>query len=359
MDKNIYVTKPFLPPIKEYIELLEEIWSNEMLTNNGPIVSRFEKELLNRTKVKNLVSVANATLGLELALKALNIMGEVITTPFTFYATLTSIMRHGATPVFADIDPDTFNIDPKKIEEKITDKTSAILAVHVFSNPCDIEAIEDIARKYNLKVIYDSAHAMFVDYKDRSILEYGDISVVSFHATKLFNTVEGGACITKDEAIAEELKSLRNFGIDKNGELPSVGTNAKISELHGAMGLLNLKYIDEILEDRTNKYQLYRSILEKNHNLGFQKINQKSYNYSYMPILFKNEEELLKALEKLNKNNVFPRRYFYPSLNKLSCLEKPYQSLPISEDIASRILCLPLYNSLSFDEIKYICDLLK
>lgn len=358
MNKKIYVTRPFLPPIEEYISYLKDIWESGILTNDGGMVKRLERELCNILKVDNLSVVANGTLGLQIAIKALNLEGEIITTPFSYVATFSSIAWQNCTPVFVDIDPETFNIDPYKIEPKITERTSAILGVHVFSNPCDTNAIDLISKKYNLKVIYDAAHSLFVNYEDKSLLDYGDISVVSFHAVKLFNTAEGGACITKSKKLAERIRKIRNFGFDSDGEITDVGINAKMSELHAVMGLASLKYIDEIIRKRKDKYNGYYKLLSNNKNIKFQKINTEQYNYSYMPVLFPNEKILLSVLDKLNKNNIFPRRYFYPSLNKLKIANKNVDSLPIAEDIAKRILCLPLYYCLDDKDIGFICELI-
>lgn len=358
MRKNIYVTQPFLPPIEEYICILKDIWETGILTNNGQMVRRLEKELKDILKVEYLLAVANATLGLQLAIKALDLTGEIITTAFSFVATCSSINWQNCKPVFVDIDPETFNIDVNKIESKISDRTSAILGVHVFSNPCDIYAIEEIAKKHNLKVIYDAAHSLFVNYDGKSILEFGDISVVSFHAVKLFNTIEGGACITKSIELAEKIEQLRNFGFDKAGAINSTGLNAKMTELHAAMGLASLKYIDEIKRKRREKHNLYKELLSKNKDIGFQKVNEKQYNYSYMPVLFPDEKTLLSVLKKLNENNIFPKRYFYPSLNNLKINLETKDKFPIAENISKRILCLPLYHTLEDSEIENICKII-
>ncbi|SDY45191.1 hypothetical protein SAMN05660462_00072 [Proteiniborus ethanoligenes] len=358
MNKKIYVTRPFLPPLEEYIPYIEQIWESGILTNDGEMVKRLEKELSNALGIENLIAVANGTLGLQIAIKALDLTGEIITTPFTFIATLRAIDWQNCTPVFVDIDSETLNIDSKKIEAKITEKTSAILGVHVFSNPCDVESIEAISKKYNLKVIYDAAHSLFVNYKGKSILEYGHISVTSFHAVKLFNTVEGGGCITKSKELEERIKQLRNFGFDKTGNISDIGINAKMSELHAAMGLASLKYIDKIKIYRKEKHDLYKKILSEHEKINFQKIDSEQYNYSYMPVLFQCEKTLLRALENLNKNNIFPRRYFYPSLNKLKMFGVDIERLPVAESISKRILCLPLFYSLEDGDIENICKII-
>lgn len=358
MNQNIFVSRPFLPPIEEYINYLNEIWESGILTNNGEMVRRLEKELKHILNISNLLLLTNATLGLQIAIKVLDLTGEIITTPFSFIATSSSIDWQNCTPKFVDIDSETFNIDPNKIEAKITEKTSAIMGVHVFSNPCDINVIDNIAKKYNLKVIYDAAHSLFVNFEGKSILEYGHISVVSFHAVKLFNTVEGGACITKSEELAERIRQMRNFGFDKVGNITDVGINAKMSELHAAMGLASIKYIDEIKRRRKEKHDLYIRMLSDSKDISFQKINAEQYNYSYMPVVFSNEKILLTVLDKLNKNNIYPRRYFYPSLSNLSVPYRSKENLPIAESISKRILCLPLYYSLEDSDIKNICELI-
>lgn len=359
LDKKIYVTQPFLPPLHEYVSYLERIWQSGILTHNGPLVQELEKKLKDILKLRNIVITANGTLAIQLAIKALHLKGEIITTPFSFIATAAAINWQNCKPVFVDIDPKSFNIDPKKIEELITKKTIAILGVHTFSNPCDIEAIRKIAQKYNLKVIYDAAHGMFVNYKDKSILEYGDISILSFHATKIFNTVEGGACITESDKIADKIKKFRFFGFNNDKEIVDGGTNAKMTEVHAAMGLATLNYMDDVMKSRKKKYELYKKVLSHTECLAFQTINKESYNYSYMPILFESEEILQAVIKKLNKNNVFPRRYFYPVLNKINVISDSNESLPVAEDISKRILCLPLYYTLEDADIEFICCLIK
>jgi hypothetical protein len=356
-SKPIYVTQPSLPPLSDYMHILEGVWERGILTHNGPLVQQLEKELLKYLNVKNLVAVTNGTIAIQLAIKALNLSGEIITTPFTWIATVSAIMWERCKPVFADVQPDTFNIDPQKIEEKITDKTTAILPVHVFSNPCDIEAIQKIADRYSLKVIYDAAHAMCVDYNGRSLLEYGDISATSFHATKIFQSGEGGACITTDDKLHERLRRLRFFGHDENKDIIDEGMNGKMTEVHAALGLANLKWLKDVLRNRREKYELYMDLLDKSGFINFQKFPADSYNYSYMPVLFENESHMLAIADRLNKHNIFPRRYFYPSLNTVEFLSFK-EEFPVSVDLASRILCLPLYYTLDKQDIEYICKLI-
>ena len=355
-EKNIYVTMPTLAPLEEVNELMKGIWESGIMTHNGPLVQRFEKECAEYHDVPNLVTCVNGTIALQMAIRALRLKGEIITTPFTFIATINSILWEGCTPVFVDIDPDTLCIDPKKIEEKITYHTVGIMPVHVFGNCCDIEAIDAIAKKHNLKVIYDACHSVGVKYKGQSIFNYGDISVTSFHATKMLNTTEGGGCFTLNKELDEKLRRIRFFGFENHADIVEDGTNGKMTEVHAAVGLANLKYLDAALADRKRKYAMYKEALSKDKSLKFQKINE-GCNYSYFPVIFKDEDTLLKVQAKLNANHIFPRRYFYPSVNTFSRLV-PYTPMPVSEDIASRILCLPLYYTLSEQDIQRIIDII-
>ncbi len=355
-EKNIYVTMPTLAPLEEVNELMKGIWESGIMTHNGPLVQRFEKECAEYHDVPNLVTCVNGTIALQMAIRALRLKGEIITTPFTFIATINSILWEGCTPVFVDIDPDTLCIDPKKIEEKITYHTVGIMPVHVFGNCCDIEAIDAIAKKHNLKVIYDACHSVGVKYKGQSIFNYGDISVTSFHATKMLNTTEGGGCFTLNKELDEKLRRIRFFGFENHADIVEDGTNGKMTEVHAAVGLANLKYLDAALADRKRKYAMYKEALSKDKTLKFQRINE-GCNYSYFPVIFKDEDTLLKVQTKLNANHIFPRRYFYPSVNTFSRLV-PYTPMPVSEDIASRILCLPLYYTLSEQDIQRIIDII-
>jgi len=351
----INVTKPFLPPMEDYQELIKGIWKRNWLTNNGPLVNELELKLKEYLQVDHLLFLNNGTTAIQLAIKALGLSGEIITTPFSYVATTSSIVWEGCTPVFADIDKNTLNIDPAKIEVLITDKTTAILATHVFGNPCDIDAIDTIAKKHNLKVIYDAAHCFGSKYKGKSVFEYGDISTTSFHSTKLFHTIEGGAVVTKKPELLKILAYMRNFGHDGPDNFAGVGINGKNSEFHAAMGIINLQWAEKILAARKAQSLHYDQKLT---GLRVDKIkyNANEFNYSYYPIIFNSESELLKSMELLNANWVYPRRYFYPSLNTLSYV-KPAHT-PISEDVSKRIICLPLYYDLSFEEIDFICRLL-
>ncbi len=355
--KPIYVTSPSLAPLKEFNNLLKKVWDSGIITHNGPLVQLLEKELKAYLNLPNIVVVTNGTIAIQLAIKALNLKGEIITTPFTYIATANAIRWEQCTPVFIDIDPKTFNINPNLIEEAITNRTCAILGVHVFSNPCDIRTIDILAKKYNLKVIYDGAHAMCVKFQDKSLFEYGDISVASFHATKLFNSGEGGACITNDNFLNEKLRRLRFFGHNDEKQIVDDGCNAKMTEIHAALGLVNIKYINSVLKKRKSIYYRYFEHLHEIEYVSFQKFDDNCYNYSYMPILLDSKERVLELQKILNKEEIYPRRYFYPSLNTVNAISS-YKPLPVSEDIANRILCLPSYNNLSLEIVDYICDLI-
>ena len=353
----INVSKPFLPPIEEYNSMLQGVWKRNWLTNNGPLVNELELKLKMQLGLDHMLFLGNGTIALQIAFKALELKGEVITTPFSYIATTSSIVWEGLKPVFVDIEEGTYNIDPEKIEAAITPETSAILATHVFGNPCDIEAIQKIAYKHNLKVVYDAAHAFGVKYKGQSIFKYGDISTTSFHATKLFHTVEGGAVFTQDAKLLKKMTFLRNFGHDGPDSFSGVGINGKNSEFHAAMGLVNLKYINDIFESRKTQSDFYRNNLDTL-NVSFQKIVEGTdYNYSYFPIVFESEEQTLKQIKALNADWVFPRRYFHPVLNQLSYVDNV--KMPIAESIADRIICLPLYHDLTEEEQLLITRLLK
>ena len=353
----INVTKSYLPNIEKYKNYIDEIYKTAWLTNQGPLVQKLEKRLAQYLGVKNIVLVSNGTIALEIAYRALDLKGEVITTPFSFVATTSSLVTNRLTPIFVDIDEKSFNLNPKNIEKLITQKTSAILPVHVFGNACEVEKIEQIAKKHRLKVVYDAAHAFDVKYKDKSILEFGDISTLSFHATKLFHTIEGGAIIANDDELAQKIRYLINFGIKNPEEIPHLGTNAKMNEFEAAMGLCILDDIENIKEKRKVVIENYREELKD--LVQFQKQNENaSENYSYFPIVLKNEEQLLKVQKALNDENIFPRRYFYPSLDTLEYIE-PKQECKISRDISKRILCLPVYVELDFDNQRKIIYIIK
>lgn len=356
MKKQIYVTQPSLAPLEEVVDILKGVWERNILTNNGPVFLELEQKLKSKLGLANLAIVSNGTIAIQMAIKALELQGEIITTPFTWLATVSAIKWENCTPVFCDIDPQTLNLDPAKLEEKITEKTVAIMPVHVFGNPCDVEAIEFIARKHNLKVIYDAAHAIGSTFHGETVLNWGDISATSLHATKMLNTGEGGACIARDNELHEKLRRIRFFGHNDAKDVVEDGLNAKLTEIHAALGLANLKYFDAILEDRKAKYQLYKSILSQNSGLRFQTIRNGETNYSYFPVIFENEQALLKVEKKLAEENIFPRRYFWPSVNTYGNIV-PYTPCPISEDISGRILCLPHYWGLAISDIERISSI--
>ena len=351
----IPVTQPFLPKQEEYHQQISQLWESKWITHNGVLVQELEQKLIEYLNVESLYFVNNGTLALQLALKALDITGEVITTPFSFVATTHSIIWENCVPVFVDISPNNFCIDPHKIEEAITDKTEAIMATHVYGIPCDVEKIDEIARRHNLKVIYDGAHAFNVKYKGKSVFEYGDINTLSFHATKVFHTVEGGGIICNgDVQLKEKVSLLRSYGYNEK-EFLYVGINAKNTEFHAAMGLCNLKHITENIAKRKKIFELYHSIIDKELQ-GISIPKDIEFNYAYYPIILNEEKNLLRVQKTLNENNIQTRRYFHPSLNKLPYIKNSI-SCPISEDISSRVLCLPLFSDLCLDDAKRIANL--
>ena len=353
----INVTKAYLPPYNEYEAILKRAWDKSWLTNNGELVIELEQKLKEYLDVQHLLFTCNGTVVLQMALKVLNITKEVITAPFSYVATTNAILWEGCTPVFVDIDPQTFCIDASKIEAAITPNTQAILATHVYGIPCNVEAIESIAKKHQLKVIYDGAHAFGVQYNGKSLLSYGDISTCSFHATKVFHTVEGGCIIANDDAVIKQLMLYRSFGHIAD-DYYSVGINAKNSEFHAAMGLAVLPYLEEIIEARRAICNLYTALLPHAlHALQYEMTGIK-YNFAYYPILFESEAILLRVKNELQKNNIKSRRYFYPSLNTLPFVTAAYPCA-ISEDVCKRILCLPLYADLLETDVITITDIVK
>lgn len=352
----INVTKTFFPPIEEYNQQLQRVWDNQWLTNRGELVLELEEKLKQYLTVSNITITTNGTLPLQIALKLLGNNGEIITTPFSYIAGMAAIVWQNCTPVFVDIHPEYLTIDETKIEAAITDKTTAILATHVFGNPCHVEAIENIAEKYNLKVIYDAAHCFGVKYKEKPIFGYGDVSTCSFHATKLFHTGEGGAMFTNDADLQHQLFYSHNFG--HNGVLAfhGLGINAKMSELQAAMGLAVLPYMETILAGRKKVVNYYNDHLDFS-KLKVLKIRENTaWNYSYYPVIFESEAQLLRVEKKLNNNQIYPRRYFYPSLNSIDYVKE--QSMPFSESVASRILCLPLYVGLCENDMEIILQII-
>ncbi|MES2454274.1 MAG: DegT/DnrJ/EryC1/StrS family aminotransferase [Bacteroidota bacterium] len=353
----IPVTRPFLPPQEVYNEYLSGIWQRQWLTNMGPLASDLELKLKDYLQVNHLIFVTNGTIALQMAIKALNLSGEIITTPFSFVATTSSIAWEGCRPVFVDIDANSLNIDPARIEAAITDRTTAILATHVYGNPCDVEAIDAIAKKHGLKVIYDAAHAFGVRLDGRSIFDYGDVSICSLHATKLYHSIEGGLIMTKDPNLLKKLAYMRNFGFDGPEAFAELGINGKNSEFHAAMGLVNLKYINQILQKRKELVAHYEHALR-----NFQADRpvwheRSSNNNAYFPLIFRSETLMLRCIDYLRAHEIATRRYFYPSLaNTLPYVDK--QAFAVTDEVAKRMLCLPLYTELTFEEVDLICRLL-
>ena len=356
MKNKIRVTKTFLPPQDAYQSILSRAWDNNWITNRGVLVEELENNLKKYLGVSNLIATANGTLPIQIAIKALKLKGEIITTPFSYVATTSSIVLEGCTPVFVDIHPEFFTIDETKIEAAITHRTSAILATHVYGNPCNVKAIEKISKKHNLKVIYDAAHSFGVRYNGQSIFNFGDVSTCSFHATKIFHTGEGGALFCKEEYF-NTMFYHHNFGHCGEEEYHGLGINAKMSEPQAAMGLALLPYLQLIFKQREIITNLYNAELE-NHEIQLMKIREgTNWNHSYYPVIFKTEAQLLKVKHALSEQDIYPRRYFFPSLNKLPYLEN--KSFPIAEKISTSVLCLPLYVGLKESEVKVITDIIK
>ncbi len=354
----INVTKTYLPPMAEYMRRLEPVWESRWLTNRGVLAKELEQKLSAYLGVPRLLFVSSGTIALQIAIKALDLKGEIITTAFSYVATTSSIVWEGCHPVFVDIDPETLCIDPEKIEEAITPATSAIIATHVYGIPCDVERIEQIARKHGLKVIYDAAHAFGVRYKGDSILNWGDISTLSFHATKLFHTVEGGGIVTHDQNLFEKVFYMHNFGHKDQEAFHGLGINGKNTEFHAAMGLCVLEKINEIIQARREVSSLYDKLL---HGKGLRRPSLPQgtdYNYAYYPVIFLSEERLLECIKRLNAADIYPRRYFYPSLSKLPYIITP-DHLSISHNISPRILCLPMFSGLKIEDMDKICSIVR
>lgn len=352
------VTKTHLPDIEKYQSYVSKIFQSGWLTNNGEFTSLLEKRLAEYLEVPYIVLVSNGTLALQIAYRLVNLKDDAITSPFTFVATTSSLVWEKINPVFADIDNDSFNISAECVQNKISSKTSAIVAVHVFGNPCDHESLETISKSNNIPIIYDAAHAFGVKYNGKSIAQIGDISTFSFHATKIFHTIEGGAIIVKTKELYDRAKLLINFGIPGYDQIAELGINCKMNEFQAAMGLCILDEIESIIDKRRLITERYMNDLGELKNLTFQKINPKATNnYAYFPVVFSSEEILLLVKEKLNKQSIFPRRYFYPSLETVNYV-KP-QVVPVSSSISKRILCLPLFEDLDWEIQKNIIDTIK
>jgi len=341
--------------MEEYIKMLHPAWHSNQLTNGGALLLQLMEALKVYLNIPQVLVTANGTLALQIAIKALSLRGEIITTPFSYIATSAAIAWQGCVPVFVDIEADHWCIDADKIEQAITPNTSAILATHVFGNPCNVERIEEIAVRHGLKVIYDGAHCFGVNYQGQSIFNYGDISVCSFHATKLFHTAEGGCLITRNKKLMENIIWLHNLGHNGPEDFHGLGINGKASELHAAMGLAILPHVKSLVESRKQRTEIYDHLL----HTGIQKIKLRKgtdWNYGYYPVLFEAEESMLKVKAALNREQIFPRRYFYPALNKVNYLTGP--AMPIAEDAASRILCLPLYHDLEVGDLERISSII-
>lgn len=353
----IPVTKTFLPPIEEYQVYLKRAWDKNYLTNRGDLVVELEEKLKKYLQVPDVIITNNGTLPLQIALKLLGKTGEIITTPFSYVATTAAIVWENCSPVFVDIHPDYLTIDENKIEAAITPKTTAILATHVFGNPCNFEVIEAIAKKHNLKVIYDAAHSFGVKYKGESVFNFGDVSTCSFHATKLFHTAEGGAMFCRDKELLHKLFYSHNFGHKDWIDFYGLGINAKISELQAAMGLAVLPYIETIIAGRKKVVEYYLQNLHVSKLQTLKLREGTDWNYSYFPVIFEKEEQLVKIQNAMNELGIMPRRYFCPSLNTINYVKA--EVMPISESIAKRVLCLPLYVGLSESDQKTICNIIK
>lgn len=353
----INVTKPYLPDIKKYERYIKSIYETNWLTNHGPLEKELTARLSDYLGVKNIILVANGTLALSIAYKLLGFQKRAITTPFSFVATTSSLVWDGINPVYSDIDSETFNLNPKYIENKIDLDVQAIVPVHIFGNACDIDNIQQIATNNDLNVVYDASHTFGVKYKNQSILNYGDISTLSFHATKLFHTIEGGALVVNNDDLYNTAKNIIDFGYDDAGMISNLGINAKMSEFHAAMGLAVLDDIEEILEKRQEVVNRYTYLLADYFKFQQQNIDS-TRNYSYFPILFKNEMKLNECVRYLNDNSIFPKRYFTPSLDKLPYINTN-TDMSVSWDISSRVLCLPLYSDLQINDVDFIVDKIK
>lgn len=363
MSKPIYVTQSVLPELNDFIPYLEQIWESGVLTNGGPFHQQLEQELCEYLGVDYISLFNNGTIALVVALQALGLKtGEVITTPYTFLATAHAIAWNNLTPVFVDIDPITSNIDPKEVEKAITENTVAILPVHCYGIACDVEALQDIAKKHDLKLVYDAAHAFGVRYKGQSLLNYGDLSTVSFHATKVFNTFEGGAIICHSAEMKQRIDQLKNFGIIDETTVNDVSLNGKLSEVHAALGLLQLKSIDQVLESRMQVDQHYRDLLSDVKGIKcIQRDNLDKDNYAYFPIAVSDAYSLTRnqLFEKLKEHNIFSRKYFYPLMTDLNIYKQYKSDIPNAKLLSEQVLCLPMYPALDNNTIQKIVQIIK
>lgn len=361
---KLFTTRPTLPPLEEYIEQVRRIWDNKWLTNMGEIHKEFDEELESYLGVDKISLFVNGHMALEMIIQAMGLTGEIITTPYTFISTTHAIVRNGLKPVFCDIEGDSYTIDANKLEELITDRTSAIIPVHVYGNVCNVEEIERIAQKYNLKVIYDAAHAFGVKYKGKSIAEYGDASMFSFHATKVFHSIEGGAVAYKEEEIGRRLYNLKNFGIRSEEVVEEIGANAKMNEFQAAMGICNLRHIDEAIKRRRDIVTYYYECLEGCKGI---RLNRKQAdterNYAYMPLLILPEEYKTgrdQLYDIFCENDIYARKYFYPLVTDAECYREIYDSneLPTAKRTAENILTLPLYTDMTHEDVERVCDII-
>ena len=364
MNNKILVTRSSMPTLEEYMNEIAPMWESHWLTNMGPKHKELQAKLCEYLNVENIDLLTNGHMALELTLQAMNLQGEVITTPFTFASTTHAIVRNGLTPVFCDIDPETYCMDAGNIEGLITDKTCAIMPAHVYGNICNIEEIERIAHKYELKVIYDAAHTFGETYQGRGIGSFGDVSCFSFHATKVFNSIEGGAVCYKDQQLGEKLYELKNFGIHGPEEVPAVGANAKMNEFCAAMGICNLRHVDEEIAKRKAVVERYRERLNGVEGIQLNCIQKDvKSNYAYFPVVF--EEKLFgssreEVFDKLAENDVVARKYFYPLTNTFECFHGKYDATktPVAMHISKRVLTLPLYADLALKDVDRICDII-
>jgi len=355
----IPINKPFLPPKAEYDKYISSIWQSSWLTNNGPLLRELENQLRDRISHDHLHYVSNGTVALQLAIKALGISGEVITTPFSFVATTSSLVWEKCTPVYCDIDQETLNIDTDKIEVLITNNTKCILATHVYGNPCEVKKIERLASKYGLSVIYDAAHAFDVEVEGEPVLKYGDVSTCSLHATKYYHSIEGGLVVSDSARVHTEVGHMRSFGFNSNYDFHGLGINGKNSEFHAAMGLANLEHLVAIKAKRRQLSEVYDSLLK---NLPLRQPTWKersSKNYAYYPIIFEDEEILLRTMAFLEAEQVYTRRYFYPALNRALPYVEMKNPTPVCDSISKRVLCLPLYYDLTLEDVEKVCKIIK
>lgn len=363
---NIYVTQPYLPPLEDFLPYLEQIWENKWLTNAGPFHQEFERTLAEYLGVEHLALFANGTLALVTALQALRITGEVITTPFSFVATAHSLLWNGIKPVFVDIDPETFNLDPYKIEAAITPQTTALLPVHVYGKPCDVDRIQAIADLYGLKIVYDAAHAFGVNNQGNSLLSHGDLSILSFHATKTFTTFEGGAIVCPDAKTKKRIDDLKNFGFHDEVTVVAPGINGKMNEVQAAFGLLQLKHVEKAIARRCEIDAQYRKELLSIPGISFPSLPVDTiYNYSYFPMLVEREYPLSRdeLYDKFHKYGIYARRYFYPLISEFpmyrGLTSASTDNLPVAHKVSRKILCLPIYPNLSNEQTSLVVDVIR